>query len=107
MKDISKLSILIFCLLISSIFTKSPYNRFFSRRNKTFGLHRNKYAYNYTYHYGNYRNRKVGCGPKFVLGALLLSLWSALLVLYFLLNRRKKTFTVILKSQINNNYMNV
>ena len=112
MKDISKLSLFIFCLLISSIFAKTPYSRLFSRKNNTFGFNKNKYAYNYTYRYGtNFRNRKAGCCPlRFGLGALLLSLWSALLVLYFLLNRRKKTFTVILPNQVNNVsniYMNV
>ena len=112
MKDISKLNVFIFCLLISSIFAKNPHSRLFSRKNKTFDSNKNKHAYNYTYSYGtHFRNRKGGCCPfKFGLGAVLLSLWSALLVLYFLLNRRKNTFTVILPNQVNNvpnNYMNV
>ena len=122
MKVLSKLNILLFALLISSIIAKRPYNHTKQdhknpnqrhRNITTYEHKRNKYEFNDTYqhHYNNhFKNRRYKNGCSLVLGPPLLCLWFALLILYFLVNRRKKTFSVMIRSQennISNNYINV
>ena len=107
MKVFSKSSIILLCLLISSIFAQFPSKY----TNMTYDSKWNRYSNNYNHgnNFKKFRKNKC-CGFTFVLASALLSLWLALLILYCLLNRRKKTFTVMLRSQQENNlsnYMNV
>ncbi len=80
-------------------FIKNFRNNFRKRCNKTYT--------NYNNGYYNKRYRK--CNGKFGFGVILLSIWGSLVLLYFLINRRKKTFNVIVRGRDNNlpNYMNV
>ena len=130
MKVLSKLNILLFALLISSIIAKRPYNHPNQthknpnqnhknpnqRHNNvtTYEHKRNRYesndAYQHHHHNKHFKNGRYNNGCSLVLGPSLLSLWFALLILYFLINRRKKTFSVMIRSQENNfsnNYINV
>ena len=62
---------------------------------------------NYNNRYYNKRYRKSN--GKFGFGVILFSIWGSLILLYVLINRRKKTFNVIVRGRDNNlsNYMNV
>ena len=112
MKDFCRLDILLFLLLITSIISINPYKKkFFSKNgNLTTDFNQLKYIDNY-YNYDDYnRYHKFVCCPGLLfLGAFLLSLWIALLVLYFLVNRKKKEFTVEISRKENNlyGYLNV
>ena len=71
---------------------------------------RNRYNRTDTnYNNGYYNKRYRKCNGKFGFGVILLSIWGSLVLLYFLINRRKKTFNVIVRGRDNNlpNYMNV
>ena len=119
MKDFSKLSTILIFILISSTFAKSPKNHFKNYgqsknkyKNKTHQNNRNAYThYNYDkkdFELGVYINEFIS--PfTFTFGSILLSIWVALFLLYFALNRRKSTFTVMIQKQVNNlsGYMNV
>ena len=80
-------------------FIKNFRNNFRKRYNRTYTKYNNGY--------NNKRYRK--CNGKFGFGVILLSIWGSLVLLYFLINRRKKTFNVIVRGRDNNlpNYMNV
>ena len=69
---------------------------------------RSRFRNNYNSTYNNYNKRNKKCSLK-VLGMTLLSIWIIFVVLYFLVNRRKKTFTVMVRGRNNNvsNYMNI
>jgi hypothetical protein len=57
-----------------------------------------------------HRNEREKCRINKALGAILLTLWGSLLILYFLTNRRKKTFIVNMVGYNNlnlNNYRNI
>ena len=70
---------------------------------------RNRYNRTYTDYNRYYNKRYRKCNGKFGLGVILLSIWGSLVLLYFLINRRKKTFNVIVRGRDNNlhNYINV
>ena len=109
MKVLSKISIFLIYLLISSIFAKNPSTKYNMKFNNTINNYNRIRKSN---HYNRYFNNFTRPQPGFftiIFGSLLLFLWSALIVLYFLVNRRKKAFTIMLKSQENSlsNYMNV
>ena len=60
--------------------------------------------------YNHYnKNTKNNYQMRFVIGSVLMFIWTALILLYFLVNRRKNTFTVISKYIGNNKneYMNI
>ena len=109
MKVFSKFSLLLLYLLISSIFAQFPMTSKYN--NMTYSSNRNRYNNKYNLGKTFKKFRKHGYfGFTFVLASALLSLWLALLILYCMLNRRKKTFTVMLRRQQENNlsnYMNV
>ena len=71
---------------------------------------RNRYNRTDTYYNNGYYNKRYRkSNGKFGFGVILLSIWGSLVLLYFLINRRKKTFNVIVRGRDNNlpNYMNV
>ena len=123
MKDFTKLSLMLFYLIITSIFAKHPnhysHNDKFTTRNNNITFQYNgkdfKHDYNlgYNYKYKDYEFKgfinEYTTSFSVMTGAFLFSIWSALFVLYFLVNRRKNTFTVILPKQNNNLscYMNI
>ena len=76
-----------------------------SRQNNNYGYNNHSKDY---YKYDNYRRYRNHC-KRSVPGAILFSIWISVLILYFLVNRRKKTFNVMLNAGGNNlpNYMNV
>ena len=112
MKVLSKFSILLVYLLISSIFARHPHPQKNSKyNNTTYDYNRKNTNYNYHNHINDYNKfKRNGCCPlKLVLGAILINIWFALLILYFLVNRRKKTFNVMLNNRENNlsNYVSI
>ena len=74
-------------------------------------LYNNKTKNNNDYNDYNHYNKKTknNYQMRFVIGSVLMFIWTALIILYFLVNRRKNTFTVISKYIANNKkgYINV
>ena len=102
-----ELSIILFLSLIVSLFAINPHmNGHYYPPNKN-----NTYNYDQYHHYNDYNrySMNVSCSGSLLLGGALFSLWIALLFLYFIVNRKKNTFTVLVNSQPNNlsGYMNV
>ena len=118
MKDFSKLRIILICFLISSTIAKSPNSRsqnhghHLKNKNKAYKNNSNSYThFNYDKRYSDFNEyiSELYTPFTFVFGSILLSIWFALFLLYFALNRRKSTFTVMIQKQVNNlsGYMNV
>ena len=120
MKDLSRLSILLFILLFTFISSldQNRYEHYHpNQKNRTHPTHdynRNtdNYQYDHFNHYYNDYNRfqnNESCPLYIIIAGALLSLWSSLFVLYFIVNRRKKSFTVMINRDENNKpgYMNV
>ena len=114
MKDLSRLRIISFLLLLTFISSINPNNYHMNHRNNThstFDHNGNTDYYYYNHHYNDYNNsNNNGSCPFWVIFAgALLSLWSSLFVLYFIVNRRKKTFTAIINKDAQNipGYINV
>ena len=132
MKDFSKLSIFLLFLFINSIQALKPESKYgpidrgqnlnitteikfpYAQRGKNGNMNtfinnlRSRFRNNYNSTYNNYNKRNNKCCLK-GLGMALLSIWIMFVVLYFLVNRRKKTFTVMVRGRNNNvsNYMNI
>ena len=118
MKDFSKLRIILICFLISSTIAKSPnshsqnHGHHLKNKNKAYKNNSNAYThYNYDKRYSDFNEyiNELYTPFTFVFGSILISIWFALFLLYFALNRRKSTFTVMIQKQVNNlsGYMNV
>ena len=82
---------------------KTTYDKYYNKYKKARQNNNNAY-YNYEKYKRN-RSHRI----RFVPGVMLLSIWICVLILYFLVNRRKKTFNVMLNAGGNNlpNYMNI
>ena len=117
MKDLSKLRIISFLLLLTFISSIDP-NRYdnyhLNHRNKTHSAYDHNgntdyYYYNHYYNDYNNWNNNGSCPAWVIVAGALLSLWSSLFVLYFIVNRRKKTFTAIINKDVQNlpGYINV
>ena len=130
MKDLYKSNIVLFFLLIGFINALHPHKfkdhlnhkHHYQKKDKR-GLGNNVYPYKYnnTFAYNNNQNhhhyhynsfnliRDKICPFYFGLGAISLSLWMFLIILYCMINRRKKSFMVIFQSNQKNcgNYMNI
>ena len=107
-----ELSIILFLSLIVSLFAKDPHmngHYYPPHKNNTFDY--DQYPNSYNHHYNDYNrySMNVSCSGSLLLGSALFSLWITLLILYFIVNRKKNTFTVLINSQQNNlsGYMNV
>ena len=103
--------ILLFLSLIVSLFAKNPHINGHHPPNKNNTYDYDQYPNNYNNHYKDYYNgysMNVSCSGNLILAGALFSLWMALLILYFIINRKKNTFTVLINSQPNlSGYMNV
>ena len=107
-----ELSIILFLSLVVSTFAKNPYMKghyYPTYKNNTYEY--DQYPNSYNHHYNDYNrySMNVSCSGSLLLGGALFSLWIVLLILYFIVNRKKNTFTVLINSQPNNlaGYMNV
>ena len=107
------LSILLFFSLIVLLFAKNPHmnNHYYPpNKNNTYEYEQypNSYNHHHNYYYNGY-SMNVSCSGSLILAGVLFSLWIALLILYFIVNRKKNTFTVLINSQPNSlsGYMNV
>ena len=105
-------SILLFLSLIVSLFAKNPRindQNFPPFKNDTYDS--DQYSNSYNHYYNDYYNgysMNASCSGSLLLAGALFSLWTALLILYFIVNRKKNTFTVLVNSQSNlSGYMNV
>ena len=117
MKDLSRLSFLLFLLLftyISSLNPKRKENYHSAHRNRTHPTYDyNKITDNYQYdhYYNDYNSFKnnESCPIYVLIAGALLSLWSSLFILYFIVNRRKKSFKAFINKDEKNitGYVNV
>ena len=102
------LSIFLFLSLIAAFFTKSPHMNDHPPYKKN-AYDYDQYTNSYNHHYNDYIgfSGNVSCSGSLILGVALFSLWITLLILYFIVNRKKNTFTVLINSQNLSGYMNV
>ena len=82
---------------------KTTYDKYYNKYKKA-RQNNNNAHYNYEKYKRN-RSHRI----RFVPGVMLFLIWICALILYFLVNRRKKTFNVMLNAGGNNlpNYMNI
>ena len=107
-----ELSIILFLSLIVSLFAIDPHmngHYYPPYKNSTYDYEQYPNPYNHHYNDYNRYSMNASCSGSLLLGSVLFSLWIALLILYFIVNRKKNTFTVLINSQPNNlaGYMNV
>ena len=127
MKVLNTLNILLFFILFTFIVAKNPHRNGYhhpSHKNSTkypnyenehyFSPRKNGNNYDYASGYNYNHNRKrffeyEVCPTTIILASTFLSLWIALFILYFLVNKKKKSFTVMINKNENNayGYMNV
>ena len=97
-----ELSIILFLSLVVSTFAKNPYMKghyYPTYKNNTYEY--DQYPNSYNHHYNDYNrySMNVSCSGSLLLGGALFSLWIVLLILYFIVNRKKNTFTVLINCQ--------
>ena len=107
-----ELSFLLFLSLIISFFAKNPEingHYYPPNGNNNYDYDHRSNSYNDPYNEHNGFSENVYCLGNLLFGAFLFSIWIAVLILYFIVNRKKNTFTVLINSQPNNisGYMNV
>ena len=105
-------SIILILSIILSLFAKTPHmNGHFHPHYKNYSYDYDKYSNSYNDYYNDYNTyeRNIPCTGSLIIGSALFSLWLAILILYFMVNRKKKPFKVMINSQPNNlsGYMNV